>query len=68
MAQMMLQQIMNAPRGITFREVPIPQPQAGQVLVKIMKIGVCGCDIHVYHGTHPFTSHPVTQGTRFPVR
>lgn len=33
-----------------------------QVLVKIKKIGVCGSDIHVYHGTHPFTSYPVTQG------
>lgn len=27
-----------------------------------MKIGVCGSDIHVYHGEHPFTSYPVTQG------
>ena len=27
-----------------------------------MNIGVCGSDIHVYHGKHPFTSYPVTQG------
>ena len=27
-----------------------------------MEIGVCGSDIHVYHGEHPFTSYPVTQG------
>ena len=27
-----------------------------------MKIGVCGSDIHVWHGKHPFTSYPVTQG------
>lgn len=27
-----------------------------------MKIGVCGSDIHVYHGEHPFTKYPVTQG------
>ena len=58
----MLQQVMTAPKQIEFREVPIPEPQAGQVLVKIMEIGVCGSDIHVYHGTHPFTSYPVTQG------
>jgi len=30
--------------------------------VRIMKIGVCGSDIHVWHGEHPFTSYPVTQG------
>ena len=59
---MMLQEVMTAPKQIMFREIPVPEPGADQVLVKIMKIGVCGSDIHVYHGTHPFTSYPVTQG------
>ena len=58
----MLQQVMTAPGEIIFREVPVPEPGDGQVLIKIMKIGVCGSDIHVYHGEHPFTSYPVTQG------
>lgn len=58
----MLQQVMTAPGKIEFNEVPVPEVKAGQVLVKIMKIGVCGSDIHVYHGEHPFTSYPVTQG------
>lgn len=59
---MMLQQVMTAPGEIEFREVPTPEPKENEVLVKIMKIGVCGSDIHVYHGEHPFTSYPVTQG------
>lgn len=59
---MMLQQVMTAPKEIEFREVPVPMPKEGEVLVKIMKIGVCGSDIHVYHGKHPFTKYPVTQG------
>ncbi len=58
----MLQQIMTNPKEIIFREIPAPEPAANQVLVKIMKIGICGSDIHVYHGQHPFTSYPVTQG------
>ena len=58
----MLQQVMTAPGVIEFREIPVPQPEKGQVLVKIHRIGVCGSDIHVYHGKHPFTSYPVTQG------
>lgn len=58
----MLQQVMTNPKEITFNEVPVPEIKADQVLVKIMKIGVCGSDIHVYHGKHPFTSYPVTQG------
>lgn len=59
---MMLQQVMTAPGEIEFREMATPEPKEGEVLVKIMKIGVCGSDIHVYHGEHPFTSYPVTQG------
>ena len=58
----MLQQVMTAPGEIMFREVPTPEPKKGEVLIKIMKIGVCGSDIHVYHGEHPFTKYPVTQG------
>lgn len=58
----MLQQVMTAPGKIEFCEVPVPDPKPGEALIKIMKIGVCGSDIHVYHGEHPFTSYPVTQG------
>lgn len=58
----MLQQVMTAPGEIVFKEIDKPSPAAGEVVVKIMKIGVCGSDIHVWHGKHPFTSYPVTQG------
>ena len=62
MDKMMLQEVMTAPGQIEFRNVPVPEPGRGEVLVKIVNIGICGSDIHVYHGTHPFTSYPVTQG------
>ena len=58
----MLQQVMTEPGKIVFREIPVPEPGRGEVLVKIVNIGICGSDIHVYHGKHPFTSYPVTQG------
>ena len=58
----MVQQLMTEPKKITFREVPVPKAGPDQVLVKIKKIGVCGSDIHVYHGTHPYVSYPLTQG------
>ena len=58
----MLQQVMTATGKIEFREIETPVPKAGEVLIRIMKIGVCGSDIHVWHGKHPFTSYPVTQG------
>ena len=62
MKDTMIQQLMTEPKHITFLEVPVPEPGPDQVLVKIKRIGVCGSDIHVWHGTHPYTSYPVTQG------
>ena len=29
-----------------------------QVLVKIRATGICGSDVHVYHGTNPYASYP----------
>lgn len=62
MTNTMIQQLMTEPGNIIFRDVPVPEPKADEVLIKIKKIGICGSDIHVYHGTHPYTSYPVTQG------
>lgn len=58
----MLQQVMTKPGVIEFRDVPTPVAGPGEVLIRMMEIGVCGSDIHVYHGEHPFTPYPVTQG------
>ena len=58
----MKQAIMKKPGEITFHEVEKPAVTGKQVLIKIMRIGVCGSDIHVYHGKHPFTPYPVVQG------
>ena len=58
----MIQAIMNRPGEITFREVPVPAVAAHQIKVKMKRIGVCGSDIHVFHGRHPYTPYPVVQG------
>ena len=58
----MLQEVMTSPGVIEFHEVEKPAAGKGQILLKVMKIGICGSDIHVYHGKHPFTPYPVTQG------
>src|ERR1035437_6603145 len=60
--QAMKQALMTSPGKIEFREVARSVPQTGEVLVRIERIGVCGSDIHVYHGLHPYTSYPVVQG------
>lgn len=58
----MLQAIMVRPGEIEFNKADVPELRDGEVLVKMMRIGVCGSDIHVYHGKHPYTSYPVVQG------
>lgn len=58
----MRQATMAAPYKITFGDVPVPEIFDDEVLVKIRRIGICGSDIHVYHGKHPYTSYPVVQG------
>jgi L-iditol 2-dehydrogenase len=58
----MLQAVMTAPGQIEFHQVEKPSPHPGEVLIRMRRIGVCGSDIHVFHGKHPYTSYPVVQG------
>jgi L-iditol 2-dehydrogenase/threonine 3-dehydrogenase len=56
------------PGEIRFAEVenPISKPLAdNEILLKIHRIGVCGSDIHVMHGQHPFVTYPVIQGHEY---
>ena len=61
----MKQAIMTEPGKIEFNETAIPEINNNEVLLKIKRIGVCGSDIHVYHGKHPFTSYPIVQGHEY---
>src|SRR5689334_23056614 len=37
----------SAPGGLRIEEIPIPEPRAGEVLVKVSACGVCHTDLHV---------------------
>jgi len=62
MKSTMSQQEMTGPHTIEIKEVPVPQVKPGQVLVAMKRVGVCGSDIHVFHGQHPYVTYPLTQG------
>ena len=64
----MKQALMTKPGEIIYQDVPVPTVGAGQIKVKMLKIGVCGSDIHVWHGKHPYTSYPVVQGHEVSAR
>ncbi|MFC1976229.1 zinc-binding dehydrogenase [Chloroflexota bacterium] len=61
----MKQAVMTAPGKIEVRNIPVPTAGPGEVLLRIQRIGVCGSDVHVYHGKHPYTGYPVVQGHEF---
>ena len=64
----MRQVILLDKHKIEFREVPAPTAEelgANQVLIKVHRIGVCGSEIHSYHGEHPATFYPVVQGHEY---
>ena len=64
----MKQQVMIQPGKIIFQDVPVPPMGPDDITIKMEKIGVCGSDIHVWHGKHPYTSYPVTQGHEVSAR
>lgn len=62
----MRQIIMTSPGVLEFRTVDEPgEPAADEIVLEIKNIGVCGSDIHVYHGRHPFTKYPIVQGHEY---
>ncbi|KYK23518.1 Zn-dependent alcohol dehydrogenase [Thermoplasmatales archaeon SG8-52-4] len=62
----MRQVIMTAPGVIEHRDIPVPEKlEPTEVLLRIQRIGVCGSDIHVFHGEHPATPYPVVQGHEY---
>jgi L-iditol 2-dehydrogenase len=56
---------MIQPGKIVFSQVPKPQVNPGEVLIEVKTCGVCGSDVHVWRGKHPFTSYPIIQGHEF---
>ncbi|MCF7955894.1 MAG: alcohol dehydrogenase catalytic domain-containing protein, partial [Phycisphaerae bacterium] len=61
----MRQAVMPAPGKIEFGDAKVPVAGKGQVQIEVKRIGVCGSDIHVFHGKHPFVSYPLIQGHEF---
>lgn len=42
--------VYTGPNVLDFREEPDPVPEVGEVLVRVEAVGICGSDMHAYHG------------------
>ena len=55
-----------SPGVLEFRRIPdIIEVGPKQLLLKVRRIGICGSEIHSWHGTHPATFYPVVQGHEY---
>ena len=36
---------------IETRELDIPKLRDGEILIKVMASGICGTDVHIFHGS-----------------
>lgn len=41
--------VYTGPNSMAFRDAPDPVAQAGEVIVKVEAVGICGSDMHAYH-------------------
>ena len=48
--------------GVRLEEVLVPEPRAGEVLVRSTLVGICGSDTHALAGHHPFLTAPYVPG------
>lgn len=55
--------ILKQPGEFVFEETPeTPLPGPGEVRVRVKHVGICGTDIHAYHGRQPFFDYPRITG------
>ena len=54
-----------APEKLVYRDIQPPVAGAGEVMIRVHRIGICGSDLHAYRGRHPLVSFPLVQGHEF---
>jgi 2-desacetyl-2-hydroxyethyl bacteriochlorophyllide A dehydrogenase len=55
--------LLESEEQLVLTQATMPSIQnADQVLVNVKTVGVCGSEVHAFHGTHPFRKAPVILG------
>jgi L-iditol 2-dehydrogenase len=62
--------VLHGIHQLSIEEVPEPVPAAGEVLVQVAACGICGSDLHGYHGESPRRNRsiPLIMGHEFTGR
>lgn len=57
--------VLVEPGRFELREVARPEPRAREALIKIARTGVCGTDMHIFHGGYARENLPMIPGHEF---
>ncbi len=59
---------LEEPGRFSFREATVPRhPGAGEALVGVNRVGICGTDLHAFEGKQPFFQYPRILGHELAV-
>jgi L-iditol 2-dehydrogenase len=54
--------VTTGPRQVEVRPEARPAPGEGELVVETLATGICGSDIHLFQGDHPYARYPLVQG------
>lgn len=63
-ADMAAARILAPTRG-SLERLERPRPGRGEVLVEVARAGICGTDLHIWHGSYGLARFPLTPGHEF---
>lgn len=52
----------GGPHDLRLERADLPEPRPGEARLRPLAIGICGSDLHVLAGHHPFVEYPVFPG------
>lgn len=58
----MLQAVTKGAANIEYHDIDTPEISENDLLLEVMRIGICGSDITILHGQHKYMTFPVVQG------
>lgn len=55
----------DAPKKAAIRKVDVPAVGPNDVLIKVKSSGICGTDLHIWHGSYELANYPLIPGHEF---
>lgn len=61
----MLAAVLTAPRTFDVRKVDVPEIGRDDVLIRVLRTGICGTDVHIFNGHYAADRLPLVPGHEF---